>query len=73
METYKTITGTDKLNEFVKLGWKRIHTFTRVTEFTDAGTPAQSDAAFVILWDFPGEPEIPKRHQKLEPQEPVPS
>ena len=60
MQTYKTTTGTKHLNEFVKLGWRVAHIFTKTTEFTDDGLPAQSDAAFVVVWDLPGEPVMPK-------------
>ncbi|MGA3285317.1 MAG: hypothetical protein ABSD57_12780 [Verrucomicrobiota bacterium] len=70
METHKTVIGTKKLNEYIKLGWKRIHVFTKATEFDDDGKPAQYDAAFVIVWDLPGKPEEPKKPvmPKVEPQ-----
>jgi len=32
MENYMTVIGTDDLNRFIKLGWKRLHVFTKPTE-----------------------------------------
>ena len=68
METHQTVVGTKRLNEYIKLGWKRIHVFTKATERNDDGEVVDSDAAFVIVWDLPGEPKIPKK-----PAAPIPS
>jgi len=61
MEQYKTVTGTKQLNEYIKLGWKRIHVFTKPTEWADNGAPVNYEAAFVIVWDSPSEPAEPKK------------
>jgi hypothetical protein len=63
MEKYKTVIGTKKLNEYIALGWKRIHVFTKATEFDEDGKPAEHDAAFVIVWDGVGSPPLPKKHE----------
>ena len=61
MEHYKTVIGTKLLNEYIKLGWKRVHVFTKPTEWDDAGSPVDYEAAFVVVWDFPGESAVPKK------------
>ena len=73
MQTYKTVGKTDKLNEFIKVGWKFIHAYSK-----QIGDAECQDFAphFVIVWDFPSEPQIPRRYQKAEPierVEPVPA
>lgn len=63
MEIHKTVVGTEKLNEYLKVGWRRLHVFTKPTEWDESGAVADSDAAFVIVWDLAGEPvDPPKRH-----------
>jgi hypothetical protein len=73
METYKTVIGTKTLNEYVKLGWKRVHVFTKPTEWTDEGAPQDYDAAFVIVWDSPGEPPQPKKPGDSEGEPSLPA
>lgn len=66
METYKTVTGSEMVNAYIKLGWKRIHVFTTVIDQDENGGASQYDAAFVIVWDHPSEPVIPKRQKPPE-------
>jgi hypothetical protein len=61
MEHYKTVTGTERLNKYIKLGWKRVHVFTKPIEWDDSGSPVNYDAGFVIVWDSPGEPVEPQK------------
>ncbi len=61
MEKHKTVIGTNRLNEYVELGWKRIHVFTKPTEWDENGVVADAEPAFVIVWDLAGEPVEPKK------------
>ena len=60
METYKTVVGTENLNGYIELGWKRLHVFTKQVAWTDKGEPSDCDAAFVIVWDLPEPPRLPE-------------
>ena len=61
METHRTVIGTKKLNEYIKHGWKRLHVFTKPIAWGDDDAPTDFDAAFVVVWDLPGEPVLPKK------------
>jgi hypothetical protein len=69
MPKYKQISGTDKLNEYVKVGWKLILAFAKQVGDSECQdfTPT-----FVIVWDFPSEPQIPERYDRTQLPEPVP-
>jgi hypothetical protein len=70
MQTYKQISGTDKLNEFVKVGWKLILAFPKQIGDSEC---QEFTPAFVIVWDFPSEPQIPTRFIKPQVAEPIES
>ena len=70
MQTYKTVGGIDKLNEFIKAGWKFIHAYSKQSGDAEC---QDFDPYFVIVWDFPGEPQIPRRYQDVKPIAPIPA
>lgn len=69
METLKTVTGAEKANAYLKLGWKRVHVFTKPFAWSDDGNlVTECDAAFVLVWDSSqGEPIEPKQTVYPEP------
>ena len=75
METFKTVIGAKRVNEYLKLGWKRVHVFSKPTEWSEDGSPANYDAAFVIVWDSPAEPQDPEKQPGWKDwvPEPVPA
>lgn len=56
MEKYKTVTGDEKVNKLIAQGWKVVHVFTKVVDYSEKGIPTQFDAAFVAHWSHPSEP-----------------
>jgi hypothetical protein len=71
METFKTVIGSAKVNRYLKLGWKRVHVFSKPIAWSDDGNVmTECDVAFVIVWDSSTQGETPLDPNKQTDAEP---
>ena len=68
MKQYAEIIGTQKLNEYVKLGWDMTLAYAKPVVWSDDGnTVTEVRPAFVVAWNKDSEPVKPQKPQIPEP------